>query len=116
MHLYIHIQLGNAGMLTDADVIRAITHSRLVGSEPTTFEVGESGKLYDKNGNRIGSWHVQDKSVSEERTRETDNDYRKRIGKCIPKGAWYTAEELGDASGEELDSLGDRYNCKRKAE
>lgn len=45
--------------------------------------------------------------------KESDRDYRERICALLPEGHVHTAEELGDASGEELDAIGSVYNCPR---
>lgn len=45
---------------------------------------------------------------------EDDDNYRDRIADAIPPGAYYTAEELSDASEKDLDAIGKRYGVKRK--
>lgn len=44
---------------------------------------------------------------------ESDEAYRDRILDQIPEGAWYTAEDLSDASGDALDALGKHFGVKR---
>jgi len=45
---------------------------------------------------------------------ESDEDYRSRLLKAIPRGATYTAEDIGNDSGKDLDAIGERYSCPRK--
>ncbi len=45
---------------------------------------------------------------------EDDDVYRDRIVEVIPEGAVYTAEDLGNASGKELDALGERFAVQRQ--
>jgi hypothetical protein len=47
-------------------------------------------------------------------TEESDDSYRDRICDVIPEGAWYTAEDLRDASGKDLDTLGEAHGVKRR--
>ena len=46
---------------------------------------------------------------------EKDESYRNRLLKVIPEGAVYTAEDIGNQSGDFLDAIGDRYNCPRRS-
>lgn len=50
----------------------------------------------------------------EEKDGESDSSYRDRLVECLPEGHVSTAEEIGDSSGQELDDIGERYNCPRK--
>ena len=45
---------------------------------------------------------------------ESDEDYRDRIAEALPEGAWYSLEDIRDASGEALDALGESHGVKRK--
>lgn len=47
---------------------------------------------------------------------ESDESYRNRIGEKLPEGAWYSAEDLGDANTEQLDALGKFYGVERRQE
>lgn len=59
MKLHIDIELGNEEMQTGNDVMKAIRSSRLSGTEPEYFSVGECGKIRDTNGNVVGEWVVK---------------------------------------------------------
>lgn len=45
---------------------------------------------------------------------ETDEALRLRLCDAIPQGATYTAEDIGTASGEQLDAIAAQHNVKRK--
>jgi len=45
---------------------------------------------------------------------ETDEALRQRLCDAIPQGATYTAEDIGTASGEQLDAIAAQYNIKRE--
>ncbi|HEY9657278.1 MAG TPA: hypothetical protein V6C65_02355 [Allocoleopsis sp.] len=62
MKLIIEIDLGNDAMRNNQDVKECLLRSRLIGQEGCEdYAVGESGKLYDINGNSVGTWRVRDK-------------------------------------------------------
>ena len=46
-------------------------------------------------------------------TPENDNDYRSRLVSAIPAGHVHTAEDIGNASGEALNAIGNSYKCYR---
>lgn len=58
MKLIIEIELGNDAMQTPEDVKQCLNNS-LNGHTP--YVVGELAKLYDINGNCVGSWRVREK-------------------------------------------------------
>jgi len=45
--------------------------------------------------------------------RETDEQLRQRLASLAPDGGHYTAQELGQASGEQLDALAEAHGTKR---
>jgi hypothetical protein len=45
---------------------------------------------------------------------ETDDELRNRLTLLLPEGAWYSAEDLGNASSEQLDALAAFYKTKRR--
>lgn len=45
---------------------------------------------------------------------ESDDDFKERILNVMPAGHTYTAEDLGEASGQGIDDIGARYGIKRK--
>jgi len=60
MKLIIEIELGNDAMRNNLDVKDCLLRSRVIGQGGCEdYTVGESGKLYDINGNPVGSWRVQ---------------------------------------------------------
>lgn len=46
---------------------------------------------------------------------ENDSALRERLCSLIPEGAHYTAEEIGEASGAELDTLAIRLGTERRS-
>jgi len=58
MRLIITIELGNDAMHSAPDVIESLTHSRLAAPDPEPLNQGETGNLYDRNGNKVGTWMV----------------------------------------------------------
>lgn len=46
--------------------------------------------------------------------RETDCQLRSRLAAMLPQGAWYSAEDLGNATGEQLDALAEAAGTKRQ--
>lgn len=46
--------------------------------------------------------------------REPDDAYKERILEVMPEGHTYHAEDLGNASGDEVDALGAKYGVQRK--
>jgi hypothetical protein len=44
---------------------------------------------------------------------ETDAELRDRLASLAPEGGFYSAEELGEASGDGLDVLAEYYGTKR---
>jgi hypothetical protein len=44
---------------------------------------------------------------------ESDDAYRERVLEAMPEGHWYTAEDLGNAYGEEIDAIGAKYGITR---
>jgi hypothetical protein len=62
--LIIEIELGNDAMLNNKDVERCLLHSRMLAQTGTEeYETGEGGKLFDINGNSVGSWRVTETPV-----------------------------------------------------
>ena len=57
MTFTLRIELGNDAMQSGADVIRSIRDS-FKGEEDLPLEVGVGGRLWDVNGNTVGSWEV----------------------------------------------------------
>lgn len=45
---------------------------------------------------------------------ESDESLRDRAVEFLPVGCWYTAEDLGNASGVELDEFVAQYGLKRR--
>jgi hypothetical protein len=59
------INLGNDAMQSDSDVARALEHvaRRLRKLGPGgALETGDAAPIRDDNGNRIGSWHVDEEA------------------------------------------------------
>ncbi len=52
--------------------------------------------------------------MSDDSAPSSDESYRKRLIEVLPEGHVNTAEDIGNASGEELDAIGERYNYPRK--
>lgn len=52
-------------------------------------------------------------SAEPRETTETDEEYRNRLVAELPEGAVNSAEEIGDASGVELDAVGTYLRCHR---
>jgi hypothetical protein len=69
---------------------------------------------------RFGSWsdsprgNLVSRKCHDEPDMETDEQLRQRLAERVPPGAAYTAEDLGNASGEELDALAARLGTKRE--
>lgn len=62
-----------------------------------------------------GQWEIRSTGGSPEASGpESDDSYRDRICDALPEGAWYTAEDLRDASGGDLDVLGEAHGVKRQ--
>ena len=66
------------------------------------------------------TWEIQGDTSKPEaqpevpETPESDEDFRDRIADPLPEGAWYSLEDIRDASGEALDALGESHGVKRK--
>ena len=45
---------------------------------------------------------------------ESDAAYRERLIEALPEGWTYTAEDLGSATGADLDAIGERFGCPRR--
>lgn len=45
--------------------------------------------------------------------KETDEELRDRLAVIIPEGGWYSAEDLGNLSGEDLDDFAESHETKR---
>jgi hypothetical protein len=56
MKFTLKIELGNDAMRSAADVFEAINSHG--STDPSPFEGGEGGAIFDLNGNRVGSWKV----------------------------------------------------------
>ena len=80
----------------------------------------DAEKLLRKNRQRreIYQDHIPYRELLAERaqtpTVETDEALRLRLCDAIPQGATYTAEDIGTASGEQLDAIAAQHNVKRK--
>ena len=62
MKFVLTIDLGNEAMSIQDDIARALislARSLIDYEKRRTPEVGDSGPLYDVNGNRVGGWHVE---------------------------------------------------------
>lgn len=46
--------------------------------------------------------------------KETDYELKDRLCELIPRGAWHTAEDIGNSSGEDLDALAESLGTVRK--
>jgi hypothetical protein len=46
--------------------------------------------------------------------KENDYELRGRLCALLPEGAWYSAGDLGNASGEQLDRLATSYKTERR--
>lgn len=57
MKFVLEIELGNDAMQNGTDVIKAIRES-LKGEESLPLDEGTAGRLWDENGNLVGSWKV----------------------------------------------------------
>lgn len=57
MKFTLEIELGNDAMQNGTDVIKAIRDS-LKGEESLPLDEGTAGRLWDENGNLVGSWKV----------------------------------------------------------
>jgi hypothetical protein len=61
MKFLLEIDLGNDAMQTVGDVLNAVRDS-LKNEEPLPLEVGIGGHLWDKNGNKVGKWEVDEQA------------------------------------------------------
>jgi hypothetical protein len=65
MRFVLTLELGNDAMQTQGDIaraLRAVVWGMSVERLGTgrTPEIGDSGPIRDVNGNRVGSWHVEE--------------------------------------------------------
>lgn len=58
MRFALSISLGNEVMQTQADVRDAIVRTFSMEAEGITLQQGDDQSIYDRNGNRVGMWHV----------------------------------------------------------
>jgi len=57
---------------------------------------------------------MQRKVATEGTRMETDTELRSRLALRAPEGGFYSADELGDASGDDLDALAECYGTRRQ--
>ena len=57
---------------------------------------------------------MQRKAAMKGTSMETDPELRSRLALLVPEGGFYSADELGDASGEDLDALAECYGTRRQ--
>lgn len=63
MKFVLVVTLGNEAMQTPADLLQAIRRTRFfaaANTDTTPIEVGEAGKIFDRNGNFVGAFHVEE--------------------------------------------------------
>jgi hypothetical protein len=60
MRFVLAIDLGNDAMVNGKDVREAILNSRAMAGYDEAYKAGEAGAIRDRNGNRVGSWHVEE--------------------------------------------------------
>ena len=58
MRFVLTIQLGNDAMQTGEDVARALRETATLIDYGGVFSIPDGGRIYDENGNTIGSWEV----------------------------------------------------------
>lgn len=66
MKFILTIELGNEAMQTQGDLVDALRNLAVVFGASDTVrtrqrepQIGDSGPIYDANGNRVGGWHVE---------------------------------------------------------
>ncbi len=98
------------------EYVLMMRYSELVSDLHSAFHALAGRRLQT----RFGSWsdspraNLVTRKCHDEPDLETDEQLRQRLAERVPPGAAYTAEDLGNAYGEELDALAERLGTKRE--
>lgn len=83
----------------------------------TASDLFQRANLIQRMGeimNTIGDYLLAHGFQMNDPVRESDADYANRICEALPRGAVFTAEDLGTARGADLDAIGKQWNVTRK--